>query len=378
MKRLALVSAGLVAAAFLLGYGLSRGDRATAPVQVPTVVDEVREALAARYYRSIPPQVLQLGSVNEMLTALGDPYTAYLPQDDYALLQRETAGSYTGIGVSVVASRSGLRVVSTRPGPAQAAGLRVGDTIVRIGAASAAGLLPAQALERVAGPPGTKVRLEFLRQGRVHWLSVPRADLRMPDVTGRLLEYAGQRWGAVGIDTFVSGTARMVRKELQRLRRRGAAGFVLDLRDDPGGLLREAVATASLFLDGGVVVVLRGAHLPEETLRAQPGVATRLPLVVLVNRGTASSAEVLAAALRDHHRAEIVGRRTYGKALVQSVDPLGDGGALELTVAHYYTPAGADISGVGVRPDVSAVDRPGSPADEGLVAALRTLARPAS
>jgi len=367
-----------VAGTFFLGYALSRGDRATAPVRLPTVVDQVREALAARYYRPVPPQVLRLASVDEMLSALDDPYTTYLPQDAYALLRHETSGSYGGIGVSVVTGRSGLFVVSTLPGPAQAAGLRAGDTIVRIDGVSAASLGPAQALAHVAGPPGTRVRLEFVRDGRVHWLSVPRADLRAPGVTGRMLEYAGRRWGELRVDAFRTGTARMLRHQLRRLRRDGAAGIVLDLRANPGGVLREAVATVSLFVDGGAVVTLRGLHTPEQTLRARAGVASRLPLVVLVDQGTASSAEVVAAALRDHHRAELVGRRTYGKALVQSVDPLGDGGALELTVAHYYTPDGADISGVGLRPDVPAADRPGTPADEALGVALHTLALPAS
>jgi carboxyl-terminal processing protease len=193
-----------------------------------------------------------------------------------------------------------------------------------------------------------------------------------------MLEYAGRRWGELRVDAFRTGTARMLGRELRRLQRDGAAGIVLDLRGNPGGVLREAVATASLFLDGGAVVTLRGLHLPEETLRARRGLASRLPVVVLVDHETASSAEVVAGALRDRHRAEIVGRRTYGKALVQSVDPLGDGGALELTVAHYYTPDGADISGVGLRPDVPASDRPGTSADEALAAALHTLARPAS
>ena len=379
MRRLALVSAGaLVAGAFLLGYGLSRGDRAKAPVQVQPVVDEIREALAARYYRPVSPQVLRLASVGQMLSALGDPYTAYLPQDDYALLRRETSGSYAGIGVSVVAAPAGLLVVSTRPGPARAAGLRPGDTIVRIGGSPAAKLGPVGALARISGTPGTTVRLEFVRHRRVHRLIVPRADVRAPNVTGRMLRYAGRRWGVLQVDTFASGTARLLRHQVQGLQRHGASGFVLDLRGNPGGILGEAVATASLFLHGGVVVVLRGAHTPEQTFRVRPGVVTRLPLVVLVDHGTASSAEVLAAALREHHRAEVVGVHTYGKALVQTVDPLGDGGALELTVAHYYTPDGNDLSGVGVQPDINAADRPGTSGDEGLEAALRTLAQPPS
>jgi carboxyl-terminal processing protease len=378
MRRLAIVSAVVVAGAFLLGYGMSRGDRATAPVQMPTVVDEVRQALSARYYRPVSPDVLRLASVRAMLHALGDPYTAYLPSADYAVLRQETSGSYSGIGVSVVPSRSGLVVVAVHPGPAIAAGLRVGDRIVRIGGDSAAGLRPEQALAQVSGPPGTLVRLEFFRQGRPYWVSVARSQLRAPQVAGRVVGSQGRLWGVVPVDGFPLGTARSLRHAIRRLERSGVSGLVLDLRGDPGGLLSEAVSVASLFLDGGAVVTLSGAHSPAKVYSARSGVATRLPLVVLVDRETASSAEVVAAALRDHHRAEIVGTRTYGKALVQSVDPLADGGALELTVARYSTPAGRDISGIGLRPDVPAADSPRTDSDEALSAALHALAAPAS
>ncbi|HKI93641.1 MAG TPA: hypothetical protein VJ986_15160, partial [Gaiellaceae bacterium] len=155
MRRLLLSSAAvLVAGAFLLGYGLSRGDRATAPVRLPSVVDQVRDALVGRYYRPVPPRVLRLGSVDAMLSALGDPYTAYLPEADYEALQQEMAGTYTGIGVSVVPAASGLRVVAAPPGPARKAGIRVGDTIVCIGDEPAVRLGLAGALTRISGPRG--------------------------------------------------------------------------------------------------------------------------------------------------------------------------------------------------------------------------------
>ncbi len=379
MRRLTVLSAGaLVAGSFVLGYGLSRGDRATTPVALPSVVDEVRNALTARYYRAVPPRVLRLGSVDAMLSALGDPYTAYLPQADYALLQQETAGTYSGIGVSVVPSEAGLLVVSTRPGPARRAGIRAGDTIVRVGGASAVELGMARALARIVGPEGTRVRLELLRSGRIRWVSVPRKEMQAQMTQSRLLSYAGRRWGDVRLDVFRAGAARALGHEVERLQRSGVSGLVLDLRDNPGGLLDQAVQVASLFLDRGVVVTLQGAHNPREVLRARPGEVTRLPVVVLVDRASASSAEVVAAALRDHRRAVLVGERTFGKALVQSIDPLRSGGALELTVAHYYTPAGADISQVGLVPDIHAVDRPRTPMDEALAAALQALARPTS
>jgi carboxyl-terminal processing protease len=151
---------------------------------------------------------------------------------------------------------------------------------------------------------------------------------------------------------------------------------VLDLRQNPGGLLDEAVAVSSLFLARGVVVSLAGRHEPREVFRAVGGVATREPVVVLVDRFSASSAEIVAAALRDHHRATLVGERTFGKALVQSIDPLHNGAALELTIARYFTPSGSDISNVGVAPQIHAVDEERTPDDEALAAALRVLARP--
>lgn len=153
---------------------------------------------------------------------------------------------------------------------------------------------------------------------------------------------------------------------------------MLDLRENPGGLLDQAVAVSSLFLRPGVVVSLSGAHNPSRVYRTFAVARTGRPLVVLVDRYSASSSEIVAAAMRDHHRATIVGERTYGKALVQSLDPLDNGAALELTIARYYTPAGDDISTVGIRPDIHAVDRPGTSQDEALAAALRVLARPTS
>jgi carboxyl-terminal processing protease len=379
MRRLALLSAAvLVAGAFFVGYDYSRGPRTAAPAGIAPVVDQVREALALRYYRDVPPRVLKLGSVDAMISALGDPYTEYLPHADYELLQREMAGTYVGIGISVLPGRSGLVVDAIHPGPALTAGIRVGDTIVRIGTSPVLGLDAEQALTRIAGPRGSTVRLKLLRRGRVLWVSVPREQLRNDDVQGRIVAFAGRRWGDVRVAAFASGTSAALRRELERLQWAGASGIVLDLRDNPGGLLTEAVSVTSLFLQRGVVVTLRGAHRATAVYRARGGVVTRLPLVVLVDRGTASSAEVVAAALRDHHRALVVGQRTYGKALVQSIDPLGNGGALELTVAHYYTASGADISGVGIVPDMLAVDRPQTPQDEALATALQVLAQPTS
>jgi carboxyl-terminal processing protease len=380
MRRAFIVlSAGLVlGGSFFIGYRLSAESRPTAVVAMPSVVDEVRSAIAARYYRPVPDRVLRLGSVDEIISALKDPYTAYLAPPDYRLVRQETASTYTGIGVSVLPAPTGFQVVSIRPGPAEHAGIRVGDTIVRIGSVQAKKLSTTNALSGILGPRGSLLHLQLTRGGHTFGVNVRRETIQAPVVDARLLSYAGQRWGDLRLSAFRVGAAVVLERELRRLDRAGAAGFVLDLRQNPGGLLDQAVAVSSLFLDRGVVVSLVGRHEPHEVFRTIGGIATRKPLVVLVDKYTASSAEIVAAALRDHHRAEVVGERTFGKALVQSIDPLDNGAALELTIARYYTPSGEDISDVGVAPQIRATDDPRTPQDDALTTALRVLARPTS
>lgn len=364
--------------AFVLGYRASAGNRATTPIAAPRAVDEVRSALAARYYRPVPASVLQLGSVHQIISALGDPYTTYLEPATYRLVRQETASTYEGIGASVLPSHRGFVVVSLRPGPAQRAGIHVGDTIVRIGRTPARQLTVARAMTRILGSAGTPVRLVLTRGDKTFAVRVERALIRAPAVNARLVSFAGRRWGDLQVSAFRVGTSVLLHRELHVLRRQGAAGFVLDLRQNPGGLLTQAVFVASLFIDHGVVVTMQGAHQPHQVLRAIPGTATNLPLVVLVDRYTASAAEIVAAALHDHHRATIVGERTFGKALVQAVDPLDNGAALELSIAHYSTPSGADLAGVGLMPQIAARDNPATPQDEALAVALHVLARPTS
>jgi len=367
----------LLAGPFVAGYRLSQPDRATAPVAVPSLVDEVREALAARYYRSVPADVLQLGSVNEMLSALRDPYTSYLDPPNYRLVRRDTAATYSGIGIGVLPTAKGL-VVASVARSARLAGVRVGDTIVGIGDRTAVGLDEAQAVARIAGPRGTRVHLRLLRHGDTLGVDVTRGLVRPPTVQARLLSYDGSRWGDIRLAVFRSSAAALVGREVRRLQQQGARGFVLDLRGDPGGLLSQAVAVSSLFLGHGVIVSLSGAHYVHEVFHAKPDVVTQLPLVVLVDRYTASSAEIVAAALSQDGRATLAGERTFGKGVVQAVDPLDNGAALMLTVARYYTPDGSEIAHVGVLPQLRAVDDPQTRSDEALAVALHALALPAS
>lgn len=379
MRRTLILPAAIVVLAgpFVAGYLLSRPDRATSPVAI-TPVTEVRDALAARYYRPVSAGVLRLGSVGAMLSALRDPYTAYLNAPSYRLVQHDTAASYSGIGVEVLPSPKGLVVVHVQPGPAARAGVEKGDVILRIGSSSVAGIDAAKALERVVGAPGRKIELVLQRRDRIVVVSVRRGIVHAPTVEGRMVVFAGERWGVVQLASFRTGAAKLVKRQVERLQRTGARGFVLDLRGDPGGLLSQAVAVSSLFLDGGVVVSLSGAHYVHEVFDATRHPVTTLPLVVLVDHYTASSAEIVAAALGQRGRAVVVGQRTFGKGVVQAVDPLGNGAALILTVARYFTPDGKAIDHIGVFPELPAVDDPNTSQDEALVTALRTLAQPAS
>jgi carboxyl-terminal processing protease len=338
------------------------------------VLTEVRAELLHAYYRPVPSNVLNAPSVSAMLAALNDPYTDYLDATQFRLLSRETHSSYPGIGVSVLPTDAGLDVVATKPGPAESAGIRKGDVIVAINGRPAAGASIGEAMRRMLGPAGSAVRLDIRRDGfRLHFVVV-RGTISAPTVHSRLLQDAMLRIGYVKLDAFRLGATPVLGRALRKLERQNAAGIVLDLRGNPGGVFDQAVGVSSLFLARGVIVTLVGVHSGRHVYTAHGG-GTKLPLVVLVDRNSASAAEIVAAALHDNRRAVIVGENTFGKALVQSIRPLGNGAALRLTTAHYITPSGADISLRGVTPDLHALDDPRTRRDEALQTALTLFLR---
>jgi len=381
MRRLlVLLALGLaLAGPGVLGYHLSRGDRATSPMAIPGVVDEVRAALTDQYYRPVPASVLQLGSVGQMISALGDPYTAYLAPLDYMLLRQQTQSHYSGIGVSVLPAPRGLVVASLRPGPAQRAGVRAGDTIVSIDGVSARDL---DMTVRVR-PDSRPERLA----------RAPRADARAH--ARRRRRPAGHRAGAYRrvCAPLVCGAA-LGRPSARRVpgRRRGCpAGADPDARAETRHRARArppAEPRRPARPGRGRVVALprpgRG-RLARGRPSSAPGVPRRRRRRRLGSRSSCSSTASARAPRRSWprrsrtiQRATLVGERTFGKALVQSIDPLGNGAALEITIARYTTPAGRDISGVGVVPAIHAVDDPLTARDEALETALRVLARPTS
>jgi carboxyl-terminal processing protease len=364
----------LLASAFALGLFLTARSTGSAPRTAapgssgkrPSALQEVRQALIGSYYRPVGRDVLEEPTITGLLEQLGDPNTDYLTAPEYDALKNQTARSYSGVGLTVEPSRAGLVVTSALTGPARAAGVRRGDIIVRIGGRPAGKLTFEQALNLIKGENGTVVHLTLRRPngGRLS-VTVVRQEISIPSLRARSVRFQGAKLGHIRLLSFPEATAERLQEAVASLVERGAKGIVLDLRDNPGGLLPQAVQTVSVFLDEGVVCTIAGLH-QEETVYEVTGSATYpdLPLVVAVDRGSASAAEIVAAALQDHARAVVVGKRTYGKASVQSIWPLSNGTALKLTTALYQTPEGRDLTGEGVRPKPRVVDDPLTRVDE--------------
>jgi carboxyl-terminal processing protease len=339
-----------VVLAFALGLVLRPFARSSRHAE-PTLVAVVRTELATRYYRPVPERVLAMKSVPAMLAALHDPYTRYLTRGELRLAQRAVNEGFSGVGLTLLPGEKGLLVTRANPGPARLAGVQPGDTILAVDGANVATLDFDDAVGRIIGRAGSVVSLRVWRRGHTLTFRVVRTRFKRPSVHWRLTP---DGVGVVRIDRFALQTDTLTRAAVQQLRSAGARGLVLDLRGNPGGLLAQAVAVASLFLeDGQTVASLSGAHRKPSLLFARGGAKTSLPLAVLVDRKSASAAEVVAGALRDHGRATLFGERTYGKSLVQEIDRLHSGDGLKLTVATYRTPGGRDISRGGVRPQVS-------------------------
>jgi carboxyl-terminal processing protease len=345
-----------------------------------TLEAEILRLLERDYYREIDPDTLDQVSVEALFAHLGDPYTGYLDPERYAALLELNKGLFTGVGVTVTEAPNGLEIVAvTEGGPASKAGLVAGDHIVSVNGRSIAREDPTTAADRIRGPEGEAVTLGVRSgDGPVRQVELVREELELDVTSARLERSGGRRVGHVALDRFTRGAADALRADVEAMKEQGAEALVLDLRGDPGGLVSEAVAVAGVFLPEGTPVVTiddRGEDLRRRETEGDP-VDAELPLVVLVDHNSASASEIVTGALRDAGRARVVGERTFGKALVQTTEPLRDGGALKLTIARYRTPDGQDISATkGIAPQVRAVDDPDTPADEALRRALAVAAR---
>jgi len=346
------------------------------PQKPPLALEQVRLALAQAYYRHVSANWLVEPTIEKILARLDDPYTEYLDPAEYERLQDLLAGGYFGVGLRVDQRKGGLVVTAALAGPARAAGILPGDVIVSINGQAASGLPFDRSTALLKGERGSVVRLTIRRPGtpgRMK-LAIERGPIVAPAVSSRVQARDGHRVGHIRLLSFSEDAAARVTDAVERLVDGGAEAIVLDLRGDPGGYLQQAIRVASLFLEHGVVCSTSGVNQEARVFTVSgAAIETERPLAVLVDGSTASAAEIVAAALRDNKRAVIVGRRTYGKATVQSIVALSNGGALKLTTATYLTPAGRAIGGRGIKPKVKVTDDPRTVPDEALAAAERVL-----
>ena len=335
---------------------------------------QVLDVLERSYYEPIDVEELEQTSVEALIEALDDPYTVYLDPEELEALRQRNDGAYYGVGLQV--AQRGNQLVVTRVfegGPAADAGIRAGDRLVSVAGRPTGGQTLEQVVSRIRGPEGTEVVLGIAaRGGARRELELTRERIKVPAVDSRLETTGDVKVGYVRLSQFTRGAAGALRAAVEGVREKGAQALVLDLRGDPGGLVDEAVGVAGAFLpDGAPVVVTEGLHSPRRTFRTDGApVAGDLPLIVLVDRGSASASEIVAGALRDAGRGRLVGERTFGKALVQSTRLLRDGGALKVTTARYLTPDGFDLATRGLPPSVKVVDDPETQPDEALRRAL--------
>lgn len=317
---------------------------------------EVFARIKQDYVEQVDDKTLLQSAIRGMLSDL-DPHTAYLDDLEYQQLEENTTGSFDGIGIEVVKSNGDIRIVSPIDGtPAAEAGIKPGDIIRSIDGKSTEDMSLEDAVKLMRGEPGSEVKLTLMREGEEELieLTLERAVVHVESVNARMLEPG---YGYLRITAFQNDTPESTREAIERLVEENGGslrGLVLDLRNNPGGVLNSAVTVADLFLEEGLIVYTKGRS-DDARLRYSAdtdAMAGDTPIVVLINEGTASASEIVAGALQDHSRAVLVGERSFGKGSVQTVLPLNSGSAVKLTTARYFTPKGRSIQARGIRPDI--------------------------
>ena len=318
------------------------------------VFTEVLSLIQANYVDETKPRDLIYGGIKGMLETL-DPHSSFLPPDIFKEMQVETQGSFGGLGIEITVKDRQLTVVAPIEGtPADRAGLHPGDRIVKIDGDPTKDMTLIEAVKKLRGPKGTSVTLTILREESPgpFDLTLVREVIDVKSVRAKDL---GDGIAYIRISSFQERTGKDLLKAIEQFQKNGLSALVLDLRNDPGGLLNQAVQVSDLFLDKGQLIVYTEGRIKNQDLRfsAEHGAQVpKVPMVVLVNGGSASASEIVAGALQDWKRALVLGTKTFGKGSVQTVIPLSDGSGLRLTTAKYYTPKGRSIHGTGIVPDI--------------------------
>jgi carboxyl-terminal processing protease len=346
------------------------------------LVNEELNLITRDYYRPVNRNQLLNKGMAAMVASLNDPYSRYYSPSAYRSFLDESNPHLNGIGIDVVPDPRGLLVVDVFPNsPAAIAGLTHGDVITKVGETPLSGHSSTFAQNLIRGPAGTRVVLTVIRNGRTHVIPIRRANLVVPVASESLVSYHGVKIGDVTLTAFTDGSGQELRTQVNKALHGGAHALILDLRENGGGLLNEAVSVASTFLPDGTIVSTSGRSQPRQVyLATGDAISTKIPMVVLVDHDTASAAEIVTGALKDRGRAKVVGTHTYGKGVFQEIEPLSNGGALDITVGEYFMPNGQNlggggvVEGSGITPDVYAADRPGASVDHALGVAQRVVA----
>jgi carboxyl-terminal processing protease len=318
------------------------------------VFTEVLSYVEANYVEEIDPQKAIQGAIRGMLRTL-DPHSSFMPPDVYREMQVETEGRFGGLGIEITIRNDVLTVVSPIEGtPAFRAGVQTGDQIIKVDGESTKDMSLVEAVKKLRGPEGSAVTISLFREG----FTEPK-DFTL---TRAVIQIKSVRWtkmrddvGYVKLRSFHKTSTEELEHALQDLEEQRMGGLVLDLRNNPGGLLEQAIAVADLFLEGGQLIVYTQGRLASQNMKGfskNEGTHPNYPMVILINGGSASASEIVAGALKDLSRATVVGAQSFGKGSVQTIIPLSDGSGLRLTTAKYYTPKGTEIHGKGITPDV--------------------------
>ena len=375
LQTLVLSGAIATTTAFsFLGTSLSRPAEAKLQESPKTVLDEVwqivnrdfvdgnfnqvdwqatRKELLSENYSS---RKEAYGALKKALEQLQDPYTRFMDPEQFESLKNQTSGELSGVGIRLEVSKEDKTLTVVEPlqnSPAIRAGIQADDKIVAIDGKPTTDMSVEDAARLIRGEVGSKVVLRVSRAGKADFdVTLTRARIELPTVRYTFKQEKGTRVGYIRLSEFSSHAAEQMEQAIKNLNTQDVDAFILDLRGNPGGLLQASIDISRMWLDQGLIVRTVDRKGDDEEMKATNSALTSLPLVVLVDGNSASSSEIVTGALKDHGRATVIGSQTFGKAMVQSVHSLSDGSGLAVTIAHYYTPKGTDISQKGISPDI--------------------------
>ena len=354
MMRKIQIAAVLAAVIVIAPLGISAQENRSETYRQLRLFGDVFERVRADYVEEVSDEELIESAIQGMLSSL-DPHSSYLNADSFRDMRVQTKGEFGGLGIEVTMENGLIKVVSPIDDtPAFRAGVEAGDFITHLNSEAVLGLTLNEAVDKMRGPVNTDIRITIRREGRDAFdVTITRAVIKITSVRNRVEDNVGY----IRITAFNEQTSPGLEKAVKKLKKEigdKLAGYVLDLRNNPGGLLDQAIAVSDAFLQQGEIVSTRGRD-PDDSQRynAREGdIASGLPLVVLINGGSASASEIVAGALQDHRRAIVLGTDSFGKGSVQTIIPLSGNGAMRLTTARYYTPSGTSIQGTGIKPDI--------------------------